>query len=48
MMTPHAATIHRQPEVTIARWRIEALRRAWDWSRTRGLPFSPYIAIKAL
>lgn len=38
-----------QPARSIApRWRIEALVRAWEWSRRQGVPYSPYLAVKAL
>ena len=48
MMLTHAAPNHPQPEHKIPQWHIEALVRAWEWSRKRGLPYSPYIAVKAV
>lgn len=30
------------------RWRIDALTRAWEWSRRSRVPYSPFVAVKAL
>ena len=46
MMLTHAAPPIRQP--VIPRWRLDALRKAWEWSRAGKVPYTPYIAVKAL
>ena len=49
MMLTHAAPpIYRPQNRTIPRWRLEALTRAWEWSRAGKIPYTPYLAVKAL
>jgi hypothetical protein len=48
MMLTDATPPNVIPEPKIPRWRIEAVVRAWEWSRRARIPYSPYIAVKAL
>lgn len=48
MNTDAAPNVSDKPNRSIARWRIEAFARAWDWSRRAGIPYSPFVAVKAL
>lgn len=37
-----------QPTRPAPRWRLQALVKAWEWSRRNGLPYSPFVAVKAV